>query len=290
MNKTKFNALCFKVSDKKGITFDEAVTYYFLEHVIRKISESEYKKDMVFRGGYIISKLCNIEQRTSVDLDMVVANPDKDPILQIGSTLKFIFGNIGKDEIQYTIHEIEENNDPFLHTQYRATIRCQLDNIVQRVPLDISIGEPSAKEAVDFKFKSYFGEGNIEVKAYPLEAMLAEKLQSMYMRGSVNIRCKDYYDFHVLYNNKKNIDVDLYKKCLKESFEAKNMEFDYKTIKATIEELKSDGVSLVRWRAYLKKNAFTKYIEFEEVLNEIDESLLKATDQFVKKSRHGFRR
>ncbi len=53
---------------------------------------------------------------------------------------------------------------------------------------------------IDYKFKSIFSSDDIEIKAYPIETMLSEKLQTIYSRGFLNSRSKDYYDLpHQVY-------------------------------------------------------------------------------------------
>ena len=42
MNKDKITAMCRKVSNETGLTFNSVMTYYFLESVLRKLSISKY--------------------------------------------------------------------------------------------------------------------------------------------------------------------------------------------------------------------------------------------------------
>ena len=37
MNKAKLTALCHKISKQTGLTFNSALTYYFLEVILKKI-------------------------------------------------------------------------------------------------------------------------------------------------------------------------------------------------------------------------------------------------------------
>lgn len=44
MNKDKVTAMCHKVSIETGLTFNSVMTYYFLESVLSKLSNSKYKQ------------------------------------------------------------------------------------------------------------------------------------------------------------------------------------------------------------------------------------------------------
>ncbi|NLY81349.1 MAG: ATP-binding protein, partial [Clostridiales bacterium] len=53
MNKDKITAMCHKVSVETGLTFNSVMTYYFLESVLSKLSNSKYNDKFIFKGGYI---------------------------------------------------------------------------------------------------------------------------------------------------------------------------------------------------------------------------------------------
>ncbi|HEM2997254.1 TPA: nucleotidyl transferase AbiEii/AbiGii toxin family protein, partial [Streptococcus suis] len=42
MNKAKLTALCHKISKNTGLTFNSVMTYYFLEVILKKLSQSTY--------------------------------------------------------------------------------------------------------------------------------------------------------------------------------------------------------------------------------------------------------
>ena len=69
MNKDKITAMCHKVSDETGLTFNSVMTYYFLESVLRKLSVSKYNDKFIFKGGYILSNIVGLDSRSTVDID-----------------------------------------------------------------------------------------------------------------------------------------------------------------------------------------------------------------------------
>ena len=68
MNKDKITAMCRKVSNETGLTFNSVMTYYFLESVLRKLSISKYNDKFIFKGGYILSNIVGIDSRSTVDI------------------------------------------------------------------------------------------------------------------------------------------------------------------------------------------------------------------------------
>lgn len=49
MNKDKITAMCRKVSNETGLTFNSVMTYYFLESVLRKLSISKYNPELFIK-------------------------------------------------------------------------------------------------------------------------------------------------------------------------------------------------------------------------------------------------
>lgn len=97
--------------------------------------------------------------------------------------------------------------------------------------------------------------------------MLAEKIQTIYTRGFLNSRSKDYYDLYIIYKLKdKEVDTETLKRACKRTFEYRKTDLDADKIIAFMEELKTNETSLKRWKAYLKKNIYANDISFEEVL------------------------
>lgn len=57
---------------------------------------------------------------------------------------------------------------------------------------------------IDYSFQLMFEERSISVKAYNLNTILAEKVESILVRNVANIRARDYYDVYILLTLRKN--------------------------------------------------------------------------------------
>ncbi|MFP1712988.1 nucleotidyl transferase AbiEii/AbiGii toxin family protein [Gardnerella vaginalis] len=43
--------------------------YYFLEVILKKLSQSNYSDHYVFKGGFLLSNIIGINSRSTVDID-----------------------------------------------------------------------------------------------------------------------------------------------------------------------------------------------------------------------------
>ncbi|MDY6084170.1 MAG: nucleotidyl transferase AbiEii/AbiGii toxin family protein [Dialister sp.] len=265
MNKAKLTALCHKISKEKGLSFNSVMTYYFLEALLKRLAESPYHDHFVFKGGFLLSNVLGIETRSTVDIDFLLHH------MELSQTqLKEIFTEIltgEQDGIRYEMTGISPIREDDAYGGFRVQILCHLENIRQTVPLDIATGDVITPGIIDYSFESLFDKEVIPLKAYPIETVLAEKLETIYKRGFLNSRSKDYYDLHLLYRLKKDqIDFGVLREACQRTFAYRGTEFDVAKIKALLSDLRQEEVFIGRFKAYARRNAFVR-ATFEETVD-----------------------
>lgn len=74
MNKARLTALCHTISKETGLTFNTVMLYYFLEGILKKLVQGKYGRDLVFKGGFLLSNIVGIESRSTMDIDFLFRN------------------------------------------------------------------------------------------------------------------------------------------------------------------------------------------------------------------------
>lgn len=266
MTKAKLAALCHKISKETGVSFNSVLLYYFLENVLKKISKSKYNEKFIFKGGFLLSNVLGIESRSTMDIDYLYNN-----LLvseeQVARMLRESLITNDDDEILYEITDIMPIKTGELYGGYRVRILCKFDNLRQVVPLDIASGDIITPHPIMYSFHSLFEDEEILIKAYPMESMLAEKLQTIYAKGFLNSRSKDFYDLYLLYRLKsKEMVIQTLIHACERTFHHRETEFDVKKIQDLLQKLKHDDTFINRWKAYAMKNTYVQGIEFDEVI------------------------
>ncbi len=265
MNKDKLTSMCHKISAKTNLSFNEVMVYYFLERILEKLSTSSYGENFIFKGGFLLSNVVGLETRSTVDIDFLIRTSELSEG-NITNILDDVLIDSDSEDIRYEIRNILPIKEQDQYGGFRANILCKLENIRQNVPLDIATGDVITPHPINYKFKSIFCDDDIEIKAYPIETMLAEKVHTIYVRSFLNSRSKDYYDLHIMYKLKKDdIDKNTLKKALERTFRYRKTELDYDKIIILLKQLVKDKDFLKRWKAYQKQNAYVQ-ASFEEVI------------------------
>lgn len=267
MGKEKLTSLCHKISKERGLTFNSIMVYYFLESILHRLAKSSYQNDLIFKGGLLLSNVVGVDSRSTVDIDFLLSNQEFSSE-KIVTILEEALRDNPKDEIKYKIQGIATIKEEDQYNGFRVSILCRLENIRQIVPLDIATGDRITPYPVDYKYVSIFGNEDIMIKAYNIETIIAEKIQTIYSKGFLNSRSKDYYDLYILYKLRKDkISASILVKACEKTFEHRGTEFNSSKIRDLLIRLKYEEVFLMRWESYVNKNAYVGGVEFKDVID-----------------------
>lgn len=269
MNKDRLIHLCHKISKENNIPFNSVLTYYFLEDILYHLSNSRFKENFIYKGGYLLSNIIGISERTTIDIDLMVRkqNLDKENIISI---FEEVLIKESTSSVEYKIYDINDIRDENDYGGYRIRIECRLDNINQIVPFDISSGDVITYKPMEYEYTPLFHKEDIDIIAYNLETIVAEKLETIYSRAFLNTRMKDYYDLYIIKKLKSDeLNIEELKEACQNTFKQRNTKLSYEEIESLINVLKSDNTFLDRWDSFLKSNNYLGEISFEDVINEI---------------------
>ena len=73
--------------------------------------------------------------------------------------------------------------------------------------VDISTGDVITPREIRYNYTSHLENEKIEIWAYTMETVVAEKLETVITRGIANTRMKDFYDLYILQD--KNIEINI---------------------------------------------------------------------------------
>ncbi len=277
MNKDKLNSMVHKVSEGTGIVYNSVLAYFFMEDILLKISQSDYRDNFIFKGGFLLSNIVGISSRATLDIDFLLKNEELSR-----KNVEKIFKNIldnNVNAITYEIDSIESIREQDFYGGFRVKLLAKFENLRQYIPLDIATGDIVTPKPINYDYKSIFSQEIISVKAYPIETVIAEKLETIYSRGFLNSRSKDYFDLYLIWKLRaKEIDEEVLKEAIKNTFSYRNTDYNTEKFKDLINQLKENLVFKERWEAYRRKNNYVGNLELVEVFDTILELLLSLAE------------
>ena len=64
--------------------------------------------------------------------------------------------------------------------------------------IDITVGAPITPRELEFKYKCMFDDAYINIMAFNLETIIAEKFETFITDNIMNTRNKDFYDLYMI--------------------------------------------------------------------------------------------
>lgn len=101
---------------------------------------------------------------------------------------------------------------------------------------------------------------------YNIETVIAEKVETILRRGVFNIRPRDFYDVYILTTTQK-FDKSLFGDALKATALHRGTTKQIAYIAGIMKNIEESDELKVMWDKYRKQFAYTKDIEYDEVID-----------------------
>ena len=269
MNKNKLTALIHKISKEKNVSFNILLQLFFFERFLNRLSCSKYKDFLVLKGGFLLSSLLGITQRSTIDMDFNVSNMKFNKETMIDTIQKIISVDL-QDDILFQISDISNIMEKSASIGYQVSIIGTLDNIKVHFHIDLATGDPITPDKIEYKYQPLIEGEVIKIMSYTVETVLAEKLQTIMDKRTGNSRMKDFFDIYILMKmNRDMFNVKVLNTAIKITFDYRKTTIEKESFKEILIVLGKDDNFVDRWNNYTNKNYYVDDIDFMEVQSEI---------------------
>jgi predicted nucleotidyltransferase component of viral defense system len=270
---TQLKALIRNVSKDKKVNAQILLRSYMLERLLERISVSRYKNNFILKGGLLIAAMVGIDARSTMDMDVTIKGV---PVSK--ESIKMMFDEIlsvnVNDCLGITINSIDDIRNEADYTGFGVSLNTIFDGIKQNLKIDITTGDTITPREVEYKFNLMFENRAIDVMAYNIETVLAEKLEALISRGTTNTRMRDYYDIYIL---KKLQAADINQKLLVEALHCTAIKRGTVVLlnnKGLItSEIKTSSIMQNMWTRYRKKYDYAEDISWDDLMSVVEDML-----------------
>ncbi len=265
-SKNSVQARLKNLSKELNVSVNVLLATYFFDAFLLRLSKSEYAESFIFKGGFYLSAVIGIQNRYTQDLDFKLDKQKLDEE-NIRKIISEIISVSCEDEISFELSSVSQIREEDEYGGFTATLVGHLENIRQTVNIDIATGDPITPSAVTYKYKRLLENDFLDFKAYNLETILAEKLQTVFQRGLLNSRSKDFYDIYVIRKLKMSeINLNNLKLAFGKTCDYRNTHFSKGDMIKLLSNLAVNEQVIQRWKNYTKKNSFALGIPFDSAL------------------------
>lgn len=258
------------IAQKQNRTFNDVWQEVVLERWLARLASSNYRKNFIFKGAMCLLRYIELGRETR-DLDFLI----KDLTASIDDVKKYL-SEVSTMELPdgFSFEKLDVGPLPHAHMKYpgyQVAVFGILGSTKTKVFIDIGVGDAVKPSEITMKLlgtdKSPLFEKEINLWAYPVESIFAEKLETAVARADQNSRMKDYHDLVLLIRN-DIADIKKLKVAIKDTFSNR----ETKPSLLSIPKDQQDNIQKY-WAAYRKSLSAESLADLPEELKSLAEEI-----------------
>ena len=265
MTSEKLKGKIKSFSEKNNLKAQEVLQMYFFERFLARLEKSKYRVNFIIKGGFLISSIIGIQNRTTMDIDTTIKGlPVKEEIIK--EIVLEILNIEVNDGIEFVLGKIENIREISEYENYRLHLTANFEKIKNPLKIDITTGDVIIPSEIEYSYETIFKE-KLNILVYSLETLIAEKYETIIKRNITTTRLRDFYDIYMIFKLKNDkIDVNNLKQAIWETAKNRNSMEEISESKEILEDVKNDEYLNKQWNIYKKENKYVDNIQFSEIL------------------------
>jgi len=267
-NAMSLKAQIRNLSKEKNVMAQILLQNYMFERFLERLSMSEYMDKFVLKGGVLISAIVGIATRTTMDLDATLRGLSltEKNILDVMNSICSTFIDDGVVLTVVGVTPIRADDE---YGGYRAKVKAAFDTIETPFSVDLSTGDVITPSPVKYTFQGMLDETKqIELWAYNIETVMAEKLETVLQRSTLNTRPRDFYDIHIL-RTTQNFNPVLLKEAFTATTHHRNTADQVSDMADILAKIEVSAELKRMWDKYRHEFAYATDIPYEVVIESI---------------------
>ena len=262
------------LSEKDNKKYQQMLVRYFNERFLARLSKSSYRSSFILKGGSLLFAYAEFTPRPTLDIDFMGNRINNDAQIIKNAFVEIINTSVPEDGVQF--HPETIKSEPItVEKKYpgtRITFDVSLDSIRKTLTMDVGFGDVITPHPVEMDYPVIFEESEeINLVAYSLETVVAEKFQTMIDRSVTNSRMKDFFDLYRILSVHQ-FDTEILQEAINATFANRNTVYspDHSLFG---EDFKQDRGMTTQCNNYLKKMKLPQDKSFAEIVDFITEKL-----------------
>ena len=257
------------IATRQGEDFGLVLTRYGLERLLYRLSQSRHCDQFVLKGAMLFQIWTNTPHRPTRDLDLL-GHGDPSPERCIAVFRELCGLAVPDDGLIFPIEAVtaEKIKEEEEYEGVRVRLLSRMANV--RIPLQVDVGFGDALTVPPglLDYPTLLPMPAPQIQAYPMETVIAEKLEAEVHLGMLNSRMKDFFDVWFLART-FTFEAAALADAMRATFERRGTPLDAEAFDNLIRELSTDTSKRTQWEAFLNKGKLAAPPNFADVLDAI---------------------
>lgn len=262
---TSLKAKIRNMASGKGIAAQVILQNYMFERFLERVALSAYRDNFVLKGGMLVAAMVGLDTRSTMDLDATIrAYPLDEQNLE--TIMREICAIKVDDDVAFQLTGVLPIRKDDEYGGFRASLKAIYDTITTPLSVDITTGDAITPGAIRYAFRGMFDEDKrIELWAYNIESVLAEKVETILRRGVFNTRARDFYDVYIL-SKTQEYDKAVFAKALAATARHRNTTDQIADTNAILESIERSEILQGYWQRYRQEYPYATKLSYEAVV------------------------
>jgi len=213
--------------------------------------------------------MIGVEGRSTLDMDTTVRGMKMTEESILHAIQELIRVEVG-DGIQFMYQKMEPIREGDTENNFRVHLKASYGKIDAPLKIDITTGDVITPSAIDYTFNLLFENRKVQVMAYNLETILAEKYETIIKRNIGTTRARDFYDLYILFKTRfSEINQNNFLCAVKNTAKKRGTTAILLDWKEICEDIRKEKSLEILWKNYQKDNYYAMGISFEEVIDNL---------------------
>lgn len=225
---------------------------WVVERFLFRLSQSEHADQFVLKGAMLFIAWEGKLHRPTKDLDLLgYGSPEVEGVVK---TVREVCSAAVDDGLRFDLAAVEgwRIKEDAEYEGVRVKVPASLDGARVQMQIDIGFGDLVEPAPKLLQFPVLLPMDAPMVRAYPPEAVVAEKFHAMVLLGIANSRMKDFYDIWMLASS-HTFEMDPLARAIRGTFERRRTGLPRGVPFAFTAEFLEDASKQTQWRAFVAR-------------------------------------
>lgn len=267
-NATRLKARISAYAKYNAIPAQVVLQNFMFERIAERIARSRFAPNFILKGGLLLSSMLGLDKRSTMDMDTTIVGLPltEDKIVEV---IQEILNEPLDDNVTFEIVSSIPIRKDDVYGGFCLKLNAVYESVTTPIFIDITTGDSIVPKPIQFGYRKIFDNGLFLVYSYPIETILAEKLETIVTRGIFNKRPRDYYDVYMI---TKSVQYDLptlSRALLATAEHRKTKDLVTQEYSQRMDIIEYSDDIRQQWEKYSKTFSYAKGIPFETVVGSV---------------------
>jgi len=242
-------AKLLNLARERGDDFQFLLGRWIVERFLYRLATSTHRDSFVLKGAMLFLAWEGMLHRPTRDLDLLgFGSSNVDDVVHL---IQEICSVPAADGILFDLAEIEGDRikEDAEYEGVRIRVPASLDGAIVSMQIDVGFGDLVDPPPTVISFPVLLPLDAPRLRAYPPEAVIAEKFHAMVLLGIANSRMKDFFDIWTLASTRR-FELNRLASSLQNTFERRKTRLPEDEPVALTDEFLEDLNKRTQWNAF----------------------------------------